>query len=1001
MANMSMWKKLASDWPFWLVLLTGAVLRLLFLDQMELWWDEFVTLGRSLPAIPDLLTGLMYQSPSPVSTDCSPPLHHLLVHAVLGLGHGGNIIRLPSVVFGLIALACVMRLAERMLGRRVGILAGTFCALSLFHIYYSRDLRWYSVYYGCSLAGLYALYRAVTDDRRGWWLAFGLASALALYASYVAAPALAGEMLFIAGLCCVRWFGGRRAEARRLAWHALTALALALVLYAPWIPGQYYAYNSFYGKGTTNPFLVSQFLGNIKFFLEYFYQGQFDKLLFALPLVLVGFGWALAGKRRLGPLLLLAWGVPPAAAAYLVKTEFSVSPKYVISLFFLLTFGLAFGAEAVARFLSRPLPRAKGLVEWSIALGLVLGVGASNFHYGEFYQGKMYSDKAILRELALAKNNIDILLYDNERNYSFVGDWYLGNFFKRPTGVFQRDYKRFYLVSQIPDATPWAVTHRKTKNNTVFAGGLLNRAPLLVHPGADHVFRYADDYHDFTLFKDAWRTENMTVSDNAGLVPADMTRPGLAVYAFRIPAGLTCRQVLVHVAGTVLKRNVFFPNGAFEVLVGSDPDHLTRLGHLDALSPPGPASTASDFKGLYGISGTWEIPAGDLAGGTFFVALSGFFGTREGYMKITAMDVTATCEGDVDAAAAARTEFDHVLANLSERERPRIGDRSTPGRLVAFSLDDALFPPDTANGLGSARDRDRFLATHPGLPVVHTIAGPSGQPAVVFYDPWLITPYLTLPAATRQAVDAGSPVVGYQTPGSLQPALARFAGVPLPLSCGSPEGAVATYAGLGDSSVIVREAFDEAHMNPQNFYSLRDVRLLGNGGALTCLGQRPCQATYRLASLYPATRLVLTTYPHLYCDPGRENFVRLSVAADGGPFREVYTLRSDGSRQWLGGGAHPNVDVVPFGQGAKETLIRLEMRNDGCQWSSNPEAPMTFEWFLDTRGMPPMPQGTGELANIAPDGVPASLSFLHEPPDAFERLRPGLAVTPFLRFLFR
>ena len=179
------------------------------------------------------------------------------------------------------------------------------------------------------------------------------------------------------------------------------------------------------------------------------------------------------------------------------------------------------------------------------------------------------------------------------------------------------------------------------------------------------------------------------------------------------------------------------------------------------------------------------------------------------------------------------------------------------------------------------------------------------------------------------------------------------------------------------------------------------MRIRSADAALTCLGQRPCQATYRLASFYPATRLVLTTYPHLYCDPGRENFVRLSVAADGGPFREVYTLRSDGSRQWLGGGAHPNVDVVPLGTGARETLIRLEMKNDGGQWLSRPEAPMTFEWFLDTRGMPPLPQGTGELANISPDGAPAALAFLSAPPDALERLRPGVAVSPWWRFFFR
>ncbi|MGE4538512.1 MAG: glycosyltransferase family 39 protein [Desulfovibrio sp.] len=996
-----------ADWPLWLVLLLAAAIRLSFLDAMELWWDEFVTLGRSLPAIPALLSGLMYQSPSAVSTDCSPPLHHLLVHAALQFGREGAIIRLPSVLFGCLSIASLMGLCKRLYGRRCAFAGGLFCALALFHVYYSRDIRWYGVYYGCSLTALYALYRAVTEDKTWQWGLFSLASAAGLYASYVAAPALAGEGLFVAGVVAGRFARGERREAKRLLVRAFAAFGLTVLLYAPWLPAQYYAYLSFHGNGRTNSFVLSEFMRNMRFFLEYFYQGGFNRLVFALPLAAVGYLFALRREGKTGAWMILAWGLPPIAAAYVVKTDFSVSPKYVMSGFYLLAFGLAFGAEAIARLLEKALavakPRLRATAGWGAVLALILTAAAANFHYTTFYQGKTATDKGPLRQVALARNDINAVLYDNEHNFTFVGNWYLGDVFPQASGRFGRAYKRYYLLSVGHLSPAWARPLFKTQSFDVLVGGLVNRAPIPVIPDTAGHFRYADDFRDFTLFHDAFATDNVTADlGGGGLVPADMTRPGTILYAFSLADAPRATGARVSLTADCLKRNVFFPDASATVLAGSDPDHLKPIGRLDALSPPGPPQESASWHGTYTRTASYEIPARDLGGPIVYVAVTVSDGTREGVVKTTDMAIDIDCAGPPpDPTTVLRRQWRTILANLAPDQRPAGGAAVSPGRLAAFSRNTDVFPPDAASGLGGPDARQAFLAAHPGLSPVHVIRDAAGAPVLELYDPWLADPYLHLAGDARTAVSLPAPPLAYKAPGDMQPTLATLDGAPLPLSCGLPSQATAVYARQGQSSIIARELFDVGHFAPGDFYAMRDVRILPDVASLTCMGKKDCQATYRFTAPYPMKRLVVTSFPSVFGDAARRNRCRLSVSANGGPFETVFSLRSQGSGTWENAGNHPFVDAVPLPPGTTDVRVRLGMVTDGSQWQSSPELPMTFEMSLDTAGMPPLPRASGTLVNATPDNRPAALLFCDTPPKTFDDLRPGLTVTPWMRPFFR
>jgi hypothetical protein len=993
---------LKHDWPLLALLLAALFLRVFGLDTMELWWDEFVTLGRSLPNVPDLLSGLMYQSPSPVSTDCSPPLHHLFVHFVLLFTKSNFYIKLPSVFFGCISILAVMLISKRVLNLRCAIISGFFCTVSIFHIYYSRDIRWYSVYYGTSLFAVYFLYLALLSDKVKMWFFHSLFCAASLYASYVAMPAIAGQAVCVFLICAWRWFYEDRKEAVKLFWHATASFCFAFILYSPWLPAQYYAYQSFYGKGGTNTFYFLEFQKIIHFFLEYFYQSSIGKLYLALFVAFFGYVAVLFQKNKVGQLLVLFWGVSQIAFSYIVKTEFSVSPKYVMSCFYLLAFGIGFGIEFLARFADKAFHNRSKIVGWCFSFIVIFILCWSSINLVSFYQGKMYSDKVNLRHIALEKNNVEYIFYENERNYSFLGDWYLADTFKRATGVLTRDYKRYYLLSAAHADFPWAITFYKSKPFVAYKGGVVNRSPLRVVPGESGKWVYTDSYHDMKLFKDAFQVSNATVDFlEGGLVPSDMSKPGSVLYSFKLPKFKDIATGVLSLSALCLKRNVFFPDAKVVISVGNHPAQLKPVGVLDAFSPPGPPVHDGSYRGYYRVTEKWNISDVSSKGDFLYVSLDFTNGTREGAVKIDSFSVQIDGQEDsLYAGKSFKDDWDIVFSNLTDSQKPSWSKSIKPGRLLAFTCDDTLFPEDEATGLQSSQDRLLFLNKFPGVSPVHVVEDSSGKAVVELYDPWLLNPYVTMYGGDDIDLDIDSRIYGYKTKGTINPSMISVGELPLPVSLGAAGQAVGTFPDDGEGRIFVTELFNE-NATPEDFNALKNIRLITDSSTLTCVGDNSCFVDFRINSLFSFKELMLTTYPRVFSDLGKNNFSRLLVSEDNVNFDLVYELRSNGSGCWIGAGAFPCVDKVPLSGLSKSISIRLEMSNDGGQWLSNGDNPMMFELSLDTRGLPKLPSSTLKLSSPRQQKNKTNILFLDKPVSYFDSLRFGFPVTPFLRYFFR
>jgi mannosyltransferase len=196
--------------------LAGAALGLglLKLPGTSLWGDEVFSVQ-------------LVSTPWPVfwqfisAHEANMVLYHVVLRAWLGLSGALGfapdevVVRAPSILFGAAAVVVVYAIGRRWWGRTVGMLAAILLMLNQLQLVAAREARSYSLEVFLVCLGWYALLAAIASDRlaRRWWVAFGIAMTLALYAHLFSGLVLVGQALAVAVLLVAPtdW----RANARR------------------------------------------------------------------------------------------------------------------------------------------------------------------------------------------------------------------------------------------------------------------------------------------------------------------------------------------------------------------------------------------------------------------------------------------------------------------------------------------------------------------------------------------------------------------------------------------------------------------------------------------------------------------------------------------------------------------------------------------------------------------------------------------------------------------
>ena len=205
------------------VVLAAFLLRTFRLARQPLSWDEGWSIGLSSLTLTQInrITAL----------DVHPPLYYYLLKAWLRIAHTEWLLRLSSVVAGLLVVPLVYvagrgwaRLAdEDASSTAVGIFAALAAAVSPFLIYYSQVARMFALCAMLVMLSTFFLLEAARTKSARLYLAFVLSAAAALHTFYYSAMAVAAVVLYVLLL-------------RRRQWKAILLSTMAVVLLClPWL----------------------------------------------------------------------------------------------------------------------------------------------------------------------------------------------------------------------------------------------------------------------------------------------------------------------------------------------------------------------------------------------------------------------------------------------------------------------------------------------------------------------------------------------------------------------------------------------------------------------------------------------------------------------------------------------------------------------------------------------------------------------------------------------
>lgn len=200
------------------ILILGFILRIISLNQ-SLWLDEAInTLAAKNYSFLDLVTKY-------AQADFHPPGWSMLIWFWTKLfGYSEVVVRIPSVIFGVLTIWFVFLIGKKLFSEKLGLLSALIICLNPLHIYYSQEARMYALATLAVCINIFLLIRLIKGEKFN--IIFLVLSNLSvLFSDYIAYFIFPSQFIFLIFL--------KRKEILKK-W--MLALFIAILLGIWWLP---------------------------------------------------------------------------------------------------------------------------------------------------------------------------------------------------------------------------------------------------------------------------------------------------------------------------------------------------------------------------------------------------------------------------------------------------------------------------------------------------------------------------------------------------------------------------------------------------------------------------------------------------------------------------------------------------------------------------------------------------------------------------------------------
>ncbi|MBA2493953.1 MAG: glycosyltransferase family 39 protein [Acidobacteria bacterium] len=357
----------ASFWLMTAVTVLALVLRLFHLDS-ELWLDEITTIFFFSP-MPTLhvLTGFVSANNHLLNT-------LLMKLAIAFFGEQEWAVRLPAAIFGAATIPVFYWVSRLMLSQRSSLCAALLLAVSYHHIFYSQNVRGYSMqlFFTTLACGLFV--KGLQEDRLRIWILY-VAAMLLNMASLLNSSFVFAAHILIGAVALV--IIKRRGDSpfpllyRLIAVFGVTAF-LVFQLYATFIPQAYvYAQTTWSDPASGYSPLSMEFVAEMIRGISAGFGTSLILLAFPFAATVAAVGFVVLFKRHW---TLTASLVLPVilTVAYLILNRLNIAPRFLLIASPIAILVMIQGIDSVAQFIANKVSRTPDVLSAKLATAVVL-----------------------------------------------------------------------------------------------------------------------------------------------------------------------------------------------------------------------------------------------------------------------------------------------------------------------------------------------------------------------------------------------------------------------------------------------------------------------------------------------------------------------------------------------------------------------------------------------------------------------------------------------------